>query len=135
MDRLLDAIGAATVAPTASSQPAPSHPLATPVAPVAAPSATAARLFVCVGKHCRAAGAGRDLVDAVNREGAAAGVEAVTCGCLDHCDTGPAAVAYGGPAAGLAKPPKDGLQPPLATFHRVSPDQASAIVARLTDQT
>jgi (2Fe-2S) ferredoxin len=131
MDRLLDAISAVAVTP--SPAPDPSAASTASAAPVAEPAA--ARLFVCVGKHCRAAGAGRDLVDAVNREGGAAGVKAVTCGCLDQCDTGPVAVAYGGTAAGLAKPPKDGSHRPLAIFHRASPDQASDIIARLTHRT
>ena len=76
MDRLLDAISAVAVTP--SPAPDPSAASTASAAPVAEPAA--ARLFVCVGKHCRAAGAGRDLAEVAGQRDSQHQTDPPRCG-------------------------------------------------------
>lgn len=100
----------------------------------AGPSPTI-RLFTCVGRDCRNAWKGGNLVESLRAEivrSGVAGIDVQSCGCLDQCDKGPVVLAYQGKAAQAVRPPKGALSSllnrPLARFFQATPDQARHII-------
>ncbi len=102
-----------------------------------APAPAPIRLFVCMGRDCRAERGGTPLIEAVRHSlaeagAAAAHLSALSCPCLDRCEDGPLILAYGGEAAALTRPPTGPQEPqPLAIFTHVRRDQLPALITRL----
>ncbi|OIQ89374.1 hypothetical protein GALL_287500 [mine drainage metagenome] len=116
------------MAPVAAAGPTP---------PQAGAGFAPLRLFVCMGRDCRAGRSGPPLIEAVRQALAEAGpaaahISALSCPCLDRCEDGPLILAYGGEAARQTRPPSGPLAPaPLASFTHVEAARLPALIARL----